>query len=73
MLKLEYLYGPSAVINRHSWRTCLYPDILNTKIQLAGDLIEKLLEVGPMKRDSIRINACLAAQKFNKELLKEMT
>jgi hypothetical protein len=49
-----------------------YIDALKYKIGLARNVIYDLNCAHYMKRDSIRINDCLSAIKFNETLIKEI-
>ena len=49
-----------------------YIEALRHKIFLADKLIHKLQKVDYMSRDSVRINDCLKAIKFNEDLIEEV-
>jgi hypothetical protein len=64
-----YLYGSDL----KELKEMKYIDALKRKIELAENLIENLLKVDYMERDTQRINDSLKAIDFNKNLIKEVT
>ena len=69
MKNTEYLYGRKSL---KGLANMPYKEALEVKINLAESLINSLLKVHYMERDSERINDCKKAIKFNEELIKEM-
>jgi len=65
----KYLYDRDSLrgLSRMS-----YKEALETKISLANQLIKNLLKEDYLTRDSVRINDCIRAIKFNERLIKEM-
>ena len=67
LTQAEYLYGE----NLEGIDEMLYPDALNYKIECSEKLVGELLDVHFLRRDGSRIQASLAAQKFNRMLIDE--
>jgi len=49
-----------------------YVDVLLLKIDLGNKVVNEILKVNYMKRDTIKMHKVLDAIKFNEELLKEI-
>lgn len=71
MTKTEYLYGID--VDTHAWKSLSYPDALKLKARLAYERIGTLIKSHYMEKDSANITDCVNAQKFNEQLLKEMS
>jgi len=69
MKNAEYLYGRKSL---KGLANMSYKEALETKISLAESLVNTLLQVHYMDRDSGRINDCKRAIGFNETLIKEI-
>jgi len=65
----KYLYGRDSL---RGLSQKAYKEVLEIKISLAEALISKLIKEHYLIRDSIRINDCIRAIKFNEKLLEEI-
>lgn len=70
MTKAQYLYGDD--VDPSLWETMTYPEALKHKAQLAYNNIGVLHKTHYMKTDSLRVNECHRAIRFNEDLIKEM-
>jgi len=68
MKDTQYLYDD----NLSGLADLSYTHALKYKIGLCDRLVRNLQEVHYMQRDSARVNAVLAARKFNDTLLREV-
>jgi len=69
MKTTKYLYGCDAKDFMH----LPYAEALRYKIDKAKELLDSLLEINFMERDTHRVNDILKAIKFNEKLLEELT
>lgn len=70
MTKTEYLYGIG--VDSKAWATMPYKEALELKAKLAYDRMTVLNKAYYMDKDSLNINECHAAIRFNEKLLKEL-
>ena len=70
MSKTEYLYGIN--VDSQIWATMPYKETLELKCKLAYDRMTVLNKEHYLDKDSLNINECYAAIRFNEKLLEEL-
>lgn len=70
MTRVQYLYGET--VDAKIWGSMLYKDVLELKAKLAFNNITKLYKIPIMERNSLHVNECYRAIRFNEKLLEEM-
>lgn len=68
MKNSQQLYG----VLGSTFKDMMYEDVLNYKIDLASEMISKLIDVHYSTRNNEQINKCLDSIRFNSVLLKEL-
>ena len=69
MKDTERLYG---IVNTRRWQEMNYVEVLMLKAQSAESVVEMLMQSNLADTDMVRLNDCLQAAKFNRELIREV-